>query len=149
MAGSNLIAVKRALVAVLPGALGIAGAWSATSKLLQSKRECFYLGDRASGPVQPAAHAAGARFPRQEDVTLSVAIEVRRPGRDTTEEAEVDALAYGRLLEEYLAGNWLLGGDIPGLLKVLVTDFEVESSIDDDGASSTLTYSLQAESHVR
>ena len=149
MAGSNLIAVKRALVAVLPGVMGLAGAWSATGKLLQGKRECFYLGDRASGPVAPAAHAGGGRFPRQEDISFSLAIEVRRLGKDTTEQSETDAFEYGRLLEEYLAGNWQLGKDIPGLLKVVITDWEVESSPDDDGTTTTLTYIIQAQSHVR
>lgn len=150
MAGSNLVLVKRALVAVLPGLLGIPVDYSYRGKIHQAKRDGYgYLGDRAGGPMTAAAMAGGTRFAREESPTFQLAIQARTPGQDTVEAAEALVLEHGRKVEEYLAGNWQLGKDIPGLLKVLITDFEVETAIDDDGAEATLAYTIQAESHVR
>lgn len=150
MPGSNLVLVKRALVAVLPGLVGIPFDYSYNGKTHESSREGYgYLGGRAGGPVTAAAHASGGRFPRQEDPAFQLVIEGRILGVETTEAVEVLVLEHGRLVEEYLAGNWQLGKDIPGLLKVVITDFELVSAPDDDGADATLSYSLQAESHVR
>lgn len=151
VAGSNLIAVKRALVAVLPGLLGIPVDWSYKGKTHDANVGGYgYLGSRAGGPMAAAAHAGGGRFTRQEDPTFQLAIEARLPGEDTTEAVEaLVLLEHGRKVEEYLAGNWKLGGDIPGLLKCVITDFDLESGTDDDGASATLVYTLLAESHVR
>lgn len=150
MAGSNLVVIKRALVAVLPGLVGIPFDYSYKGKTHEANRDGYgYLGGSAGGPMQAAAMAGGARFTRQEDPAFKLAIEARLPGEDTTEAVEALLLEYGRKVEEYLAGNWRLGGDIPGLLKVTITDFEVESAVDDDGTDATLAYTLQAESHMR
>ena len=150
MPGSNLVVVKRALIVALPGLVGIPFDYSYRGKIHEGSREGYgYLGGRGGGPMQAAAMAGGARFTRQEDPTFELAIEARLPGQDTTEAVEALVLEHGRKVEEYLAGNWQLGKDIPGLLKVVITDFELVSAPDDDGADATLSYSLQAESHVR
>lgn len=148
MAGSNLVAVKRRLAEVLPGQLGIVFSYGYDGKLHAASREYGWLGERATGPVSAAAMAGGARFARQEELSLQLGLAVRRPGA-TPDVAEADALGLGRGLEEYLAGNWLLGGDIPGLLKVLITDMELEVGVDDDGCTASLAYTIQLSSHVR
>lgn len=150
MAGSNLVAVKRRLVEVLPGLVGIPFDFSYVGKRHQANRDGYgYLGARAAGPVAAAAMAGGTRFTRQESPAFSLAIEALTPGEETTEAVEALLLGHGQKVEEYLAGNWQLGQDIGGLLKVVITDYELEAAVDDDGATGTLAYTLQAESHVR
>lgn len=150
MAGSNLALVKRALVTALPGLLGFPVDWSYIGKIHEANAGGYgYLGSRAGGPMQAAAHAGGARFTRQENPSFQLVLEARTPGEETTEAVEALVLGYGARVEEFLAGNWRLGGDVPGLLKCVITDFDLESGTDDDGTTATLTYTLQAESHVR
>lgn len=149
MAGSNIIAVKERLLEVLPGQLGIEGSWSYVGKAHAANREYFYFGDRAQGPMTAAAMAGGSRFTRSEDLDFELGIEVFRPGEETTQAAETDIVALGRKVEEYLAGNWTLGGGINGLLKVLITGFQLDSSVEDGNAFATLIYPLQLQSHVR
>lgn len=149
MAGSNIVAVKRRIIAVVPGLLGIVGDYSYVGKHHADNREYLYLGSRAQGPMTAAAMAAAGRFARSEEPEFLLAIAVRAEGTETAEPAEARALELGAGVEEYLAGNWTLGGDIPGLLKLTIAAFELESGVDDDGASAELTYTLQATSHVR
>jgi hypothetical protein len=148
MAGSNLVLVKRRLADVLPGQLQIVFDYAYNGRHHEANREYGWLGERASGPVAPAAMAGGARFLRLEELTLQLALAVRRPGADP-DVAEADALEIGARLEEFLAGNWLQGSDIPGLLKILITDMELEVGVDDDGSTATLAYTIQLSSHVR
>jgi hypothetical protein len=148
MAGSNLVAVKRRLADDLPGVLQIVFSYAYNGKLHAANREYGWLGERATGPVVPAAMAGAARFLRLEELTLQIGIAVRRPGAEP-DVAEADALEIGARIEEHLAGNWLQGSDIPGLLKVLIGDMELEVGVDDDGSTATLAYTIQLSSHVR
>lgn len=148
MAGSNIVAVKRKIISVLPGLLGIPGDYSYVGKHHESAdREYLYLGSRAQGSMMAAAMAGGGRFARSEEPSFSLAIAVRALGTETVEPAEARAVELGAAAEEWLAGNWT--ADIPGLMKLTITAFELESGIDDEGADTTLTYTLQAHSHVR
>jgi hypothetical protein len=148
MAGSNIVAVKRRIIAELPGLLGIVGDYSYVGKRHDGEREYLYLGDKASGSVTAAAMAGGTRFARSEELGFSLAIVVRINGAETSEETEARAVELGAGAEEYLAGNWTTDA-IPGLLKLVITATELESGVDDTGATSLLTYTLQAHSHVR
>jgi hypothetical protein len=149
MAGSNIVAVKRRLMAVVPGLLGIVGDYSLVGKRLDAEREYFCLGGRAQGPMMASAMAGGGRYARDEELEFSAQLGVRQPGQETVETVEARTVELGTLFEEWLAGNWTLGADIPGLLKVQINAFELESGVDDDGASATLTYTLLANSHIR
>lgn len=149
MPGSNIVAVKRRLIAVVPGLLGVVGDYSLVGKHLDAEREYFCLGARAQGPMMASAMAGGGRYARSEELEFPAELGVRQLGQETVESVEARAVELGTLFEEWLAGNWTLGADIPGLLKVAVTAFELESGVDDDGASATLTYTLQAHSHIR
>lgn len=149
MAGSNIVAVKRQLIAVLPGLLGVVGDYSYVGSHHDGERDYLYLGNRASGPTTAAAMAGGTRFVREEHLDFSLAIVSRTPGEETVEAAEARVVELGALAEEYLAANWTLGGGIEGLLKVQIMSAELESAVDDDGASALLTLSLRADSHVR
>jgi hypothetical protein len=147
MAGSNIVAVKRHIIATLPGLLGIVGDYSYVGKRHDGEREYLYLGSRASGSVAVAAMAGGGRFARAEELSFSLALAVRTPGEETVEAVEARAVELGTAVEEFLAGNWTAG--IPGLMKLTITAVELESGIDDDGADTTLTYTLQANSQIR
>lgn len=150
MAGSNIAALKGRLADDLPGVLGLRHFdYSYVGKHHDAEREYGWLGERATGPMAAAAMAGGTRFTRQEDLSFQLVLTVRRPGEQTARTAEADVVELGRLVEEHLAGNWRQADDINGLLKVLITEFELESGVDDDGATSTLTYTVQLESHVR
>jgi hypothetical protein len=149
MAGSNIVAVKRRLIAVLPGLLGIDGDYSYVGKRHEaSDREYLYLGSKATGTVALSAMAAAGRIARAEDPRFTLAIAVRTPGEETTEAAEARAVELGTLAEEWLAGNWKTA-EIPGLTHLVIDGMELESGVDDDGADALLTYTLQAHSQIR
>lgn len=149
MAGTNIIAVKTKLLDALADVLGIDFDWSYIGKRHGAAREYGYFGDRAGGPVTPAVMAGAARYTRAEDIDFTLALEAFRPGEETTQTAETAVVDLGRQAEEWLAGNWTIGGDIPGLLKVLITSYQLDSGVEDGNAFATLTYSLTASSHVR
>ena len=148
MAGSNIVAVKRHIIATLPGLLGIVGDYSYVGKHHDGKREYLYLGSRATGTLAVSAMAAGGRIMRAEDPTFSLAIAVRTLGKQTTEAAEARAVELGTLAEEWLAGNWKTAG-IEGLTHLVINRMELESGADDEGADALLTYTLQAHSQLR
>lgn len=148
MAGTNIVAVKRWIIATLPGELDIVGDYSYVGKRHDAEREYLYLGDKATGTVTASAMAGGARFAREERATFTLAIVVRINGVDTSEDAEARAVELGTQAEEYLAGNWKTT-QIPDLLALTVTAMSLECGVDDDGASALLTYTLQAHSLVR
>lgn len=148
MAGSNIVAVKRRIVAVLPGLLGIVVDYSYVGKRHDAEREYAFLGSKATGSVAVSAMAAGGRIMRAEDPSFTLAFAVRTLGEETTEAAEARAVELGTLAEEWLAGNWKTT-DIPGLVNLSINNVELESGADDDGADAQLTYTLQAESQLR
>ncbi len=148
MAGSNIVAVKRHIIATLPGLLGIKCDYSYVGKHHEAEREYLYLGSRASGSVAVSAMAAGGRIMRAEEPTFSLAIAVRMLGVETTETAEARAVELGTLAEEWLAGNWKTA-DISGLTSLVINSAELESGAADDGADALLTYTLQANSQIR
>lgn len=147
MAGSNIVVVKRRIIAVLPGLLGIKGDYSFVGKHYDGERDYLYLGSKAGGTMMAAAMAGGGRFTRSEEPKFSLAIASRTPGEETTEAAEARVVELGTVAEEWLAGNWTAG--VPGLMKLTIDEFGLESGVDDDGVSAELTYTLQAHSHVR
>lgn len=148
MAGSNIVAVKRHIIATLPGLLGIVGDYSYVGKHHDAERDYLFLGSKATGTVAVSAMGAGGRFARAEDPSFSLAIAVRCLGEQTTEAAEARAVELGTLAEEWLAGNWKTA-DIPGLTSLVINAVDLESGADDDGADAMLTYTLQANSQVR
>lgn len=153
MQGSNLIAVKKAildgLTALLAGDKDVTVSWSYTGRDAQGTRKYVYMGERVSGDEQPIAMAAGTRIMRSEDLEFSLAVEVYTPGEPTTQVAETAAMAIGDKIMAWFAGNWLQGSEIPGLTKVLLGGMQLESAIDDDGAEATLTRTVQLTSSLR
>lgn len=153
MPGSNLIAVKSAILAglttLLAGDKDITVSWSYTGRDAQGTRKYVYMGDRVSGDEAPIAMAAGTRIMRSEDLEFSLAVEVYTPGESTTRAAETAAMAIGDQIMTWFAGNWLQAGDIPNLTKVLLGGMQLESAIDDDGAEATLTRTVQLTSSLR
>jgi hypothetical protein len=147
MAGSNIVAVKRHIIAVLPGLLGIAGDYSYVGKHHDGERDYLYLGSKAGGEMAAAAMAGGGRFTRSEEPEFTLALVSRTPGEETAEAAEARVVELGAAAEEWLAGNWTT--NISGLMKLAISRFDLESGVDDDGVVAELTYTLQALSHVR
>lgn len=153
MAGSNLIPVKVALHAGLSALLAadkdVVVGWSYTGRDAQSTRKHVYMGSRTTGEVAPIAMAAGTRVLRSEELSFALAVEVWLPGEADTRAAETAAMAIGSQIDEWFAGNWLLGQDIGGLVKALIGGFELDSAVDDDGAEATLTRTVQITSSLR
>lgn len=148
MAGTNIVVVKRWIIATVPGLLGIKGDYSYVGKHHDAAREYLYLGSKATATVAVSAMAGGARVMRAEDPKFSLTIVVRTPGKQTTETAEARAVELGTLTEEWIAGNWKTA-EIPGLTHLVIGDMDLESGVDDDGAEAALTYTLQAHSQLR
>jgi hypothetical protein len=148
MAGTNAVTAKKAFVAgigALPAFEGVTVDYSYVAA--HHKRDYVYLGEQIQGPVSPSAMAAGARYQREENLTVMVHIGVVRKGQKTTETAEERAVELGTAIEEWLAGNWK---DLaPGLLKVVIATFDLMSACDDDGSEAVLTYTIQLQSLVR
>lgn len=147
--GTNIVAVKRHLIGVLPGRLGIIGDYSHVGQHEAADREYLYLGEKASGPMTASTLGGDGRFVRNEQLQFTLTIQVRKLGEQTTEAVEARAVELGTLIEEYLAGNWDAAGDIANLVDLAISEFELQSSNDDDGTSAQLTYTIQLESDVR
>lgn len=148
MAGTNIVAVKRWVIATLPGLLDIKGDYSYVGKHHDGERDYLYLGSKASGSMAVSAMAAGGRVMRAEEPTFTLAIVSRTLGEQTTEAAEARVVELGTAAEEWIAGNWKTA-NIPGLTSLLVISEDLESGADDDGADAQLTYTLQANSQLR
>lgn len=146
MASTNAPALKAALVTVLQAALGTVRVdYTYNGRL--AEREYVYLG-AASGPHQPMAFRNGARLVRQEDLTLTLHIEVRIPGGDPAT-TDARAVAIGQLVEETVANDPSLGGTVTGLLAAFVTHMDLTSGfVDDAVAASVLTYQISAQSKL-
>lgn len=142
MAGTNAVAIKRALVAVLAAAPALEGVQVLYSGAVPDlEREAIYLG-KATWTQRAAAMRSGGRLPRQEELVLEVHLFIALPG-STPEEAEVRAQELGTVLEETLADDPAgVALSVAGTKLALVTAGELASEADDDAAYALLKYQL-------
>lgn len=148
MAGTNLYAVQAALLTLLQGEQGSGEGlenvnvdWSYVGK--HDITEYVFFGDEVGGPMNLAAMKGGsaARIRREENLTGSLHIRVRRKGQQTTQTAVQRACELGAVVEGLIALDPSLGG-VTGLLKATVDNVACQSDVDDDGATAILTYTI-------
>lgn len=114
--------------------------YSYVGKTDAGSREYIFGGSRSDGSVTLSAMAGGERIKREESAEWNLHIQVVIPGEETHEASDARATEIGTAVENFLASNWTLG--VAGLMKVTVTGWTLVGGNDDDGARSTLTYSL-------
>jgi hypothetical protein len=157
VAGTNAYAAKAALLTALQGEQGsgeglenVNLSWSYVGALDGSDDEYVWLGNQWTGPVSLAAMKGGtaSRIRREETISGSVHVKVRRKGERTTQTAEERAVAIGTTVEHVIALDPTLAS-LAGLLKATVEQVELQSYVDDDGATTELTYTIAFQSHVR
>lgn len=145
MAGTNAVAAKKALYDTLAAALAspVVVLYAYDGK--QDQRELVYLG-KATGPQNLFAMRGNARAMRQEDLTITLVVEVTKPGA-TPYDVEVRAQQIGTTVEEALAADPTFGDTVAGLKLFAAAAVDVESGyVDDETAMARITYEIAATS---
>jgi hypothetical protein len=154
MAGTNVVAIKRTLIALLSESeeltsraeLGI----SYSPRFRDIPREYLYLG-AAEFDHTYAGHKGGAtRLPRDEVAYIDLHIECWAPG-GIQEELDQAATEIGLVVEHLLASNFNLatnGTGLAGLTYGGVTSGKLTPVTDDDGTGALLSYRLRFTSRL-
>ncbi|MGH8575342.1 MAG: hypothetical protein ACREXJ_00150 [Gammaproteobacteria bacterium] len=161
MAGTNIVACKRALIASLAAIAdtpGSALAGDPAGRVMPVKVSYHYPGEaprrkliyggRAVGEQDQAAMRGGGRVPRLEQAVITLHIEVSRPGADPIA-AEQDAEEIAAIVVELLADDPQLQQQT-GLLFAGIASTELEpAAVDDDGVYADLALGLRVQSFLR
>lgn len=144
MAGTNVVAAKKALIAKIAaldlggdqaGGVQVAYSWPGRN----AEREVVH-GGLATFDQNPLAFRGGGRCPRQEDVTVEIHVAIAIPG-GKEEDVDTRAVEIGTVIEEAVAADPTLA-DAPNLKIARVDGGELETGFNDDGASALLTYRI-------
>jgi len=151
MAGTNAAAAKKALLDAIAASAdtdltGVIVSYSFSGKRLDEAREYIY-GGKVDGSANHMAFQGSGRVPRREDLTLDLHVRVDKPGQETTETAELRAVAIGAAVENLIAADPDLSG-VTGLDVVKMTGLVLDSVVDDQGAIAILTYQVALESSL-
>jgi hypothetical protein len=158
MAGTNLIVCRQRLISDLQAMVGPSGAlgpdvvvdYSYVAKHHESTAE-YICGGNSEGAVSASAMQGGGRLKREESPDWPLAIVVTRKGEETTEDADVRAVAIGAVIENHLARYPRLEANaaaITGLLKATITAWSLNSWPTDDAVHAQLTYTIQFDSYL-
>jgi len=154
MAGTNIVAARKALIAALQGMTGQGAPlgnavvdYSYVGKHHDGTRE-YIFGGSSDGSTSLSAMQGGGRVKREETPDWTLSIYITTPGESTTEVADERAVELGVVVEDYLAANMQLDGTVTGLLKAIVTGWSLTSWPDDSGCSAVLAYNLQFHSYL-
>lgn len=149
MAGTNVVAAKRALIArlaALPGLSGIQVVYTWPGK--DPEREIIYGGRARMEQNFATFAAANSRIQRDELAVVTLHVEVSRPDSDA-EAGDERVAALARVVEEDLAANRTLGGTVTGLLVAMVMSAELtEPSFDDDGVACGMDFEIGFRSYL-
>ena len=152
MAGSRVVAVKRAVIDGLESALAADQAFNGDA-LPERRVEVSYGYDRASTATErvfttrsradtpPAAMRAGRNF-RDEAGTFNLVVLVSFIG-GSVEDAEDRAVEVGEFIEEWLADRKQNELGVDGLQTLLVTAWDLVALGNDNGHLAELTYTVR------
>jgi hypothetical protein len=153
MGGTNGARAKRALI---DGARDVLAAEPTTAEVHvtyayrghEDFRELVHA-DRVVGRQSyPTSAGGAARFARDESNTVTLYVIVHIPGGDQ-EQAEGRACEIGTVLEEWIAATAELPGFEPGeITSVGIDEFELDSDVDDDGATALLSYDIRVDTRL-
>jgi hypothetical protein len=140
MAGTNAVAAKKAIIALLRAAPKLAGVQVAYSwPTRDAEREVI-----SGGKFEFTQQREGYGSAREENLTLDLFIVVRTPG-GTVEDAETRAVELGSIVEDVVRANPHLAG-----VKVAgVAGGDSNSGVDDDSAVCELAYHIACVSTLR
>lgn len=153
MPGTNIVAAKKALIerlaallAVVPGMEEVQVAYTWPGR--DPERECVY-GGPGNGDQRPVTfQPTGGRIQRDEQVTVTIHIEVCRPDGDAVA-GDQRAAELGTVLEEDLAANPTMAGAVSRLLHIFVASVDLlEPSVDDDGVTCGIDYDIGFRSYL-
>jgi hypothetical protein len=153
MAGTNIIVCRSALITALEGlqATTLAGvnvSYSYVAKKADlGSREYIYGGPKSSASDEPAAMRGSGRVKREENPDWTLHIRVVKPGEETTLASDTRAVAILTVVENYLAANHTLNG-LTGLLKAVITGWELTSWADEKQTYSEIDLALMFESYL-
>lgn len=149
MSGTNAAAIKAKLVGtnnVLTGLTGMEGVSVAYDIPRGIPREAVFVGDVAgSVELEAFRQDSSSRVSRDENLEISLYIQVYEPGHSTTEVTDTRACAISTLIENYIALNSTLGG-LANLLIARVQGVRLTGALNDDGATSLVTLTIGCES---
>jgi hypothetical protein len=147
MAGSNAIAAKTALVALLAAALSPVRVDGAYNGRL-TEREYLYFGHIA-GTQEPMTFRAGGRMPRLEEFIVEAHLEVVHPN-GTVSDTEARAVTLGQLIEEALAADPTQAPSaVTGLMAAWISNFTLTSFYPSDGVAATeVVYTITVQSRL-
>lgn len=154
MAGTNAVAVKRALVEALRAAPEIEafddpGVQVEYAYPGEIDRHAIYLGRVTfTHSLMAFKSATAPRIARDERGTVRLYIRAYVPG-DRGEQAEERAVEIGTIVEQLLAGNPRQDDSgVPGLLLERVVSGELLSTADDDAGIAMLIYQVEFRSQL-
>jgi hypothetical protein len=147
MAGSIMVTFKQDLLATISAMPGMAGVKVSFGDPGENAlKENVWFGRIYDNDHDPVALKAGRRR-REENFTLEIYVEVGGT-RLTPERCETRALELGLLIEEYLADNPKLDGNVDGLLFAVVSGMELFTSQTTDGPYTRHTVSVDVKARL-
>jgi hypothetical protein len=147
VAGTNVIAVKAALLTVLQGAQSstVSVDYAYSGKTDGTARQYVWLG-KATFEQDYAALTSG-RKPREEVVVIDVHVTAYKPG-GTVQDTDAAVVALALVMENAIANDPQLGGAVTGLRYAGIRGGEMEYAIDDEGVASLITYHVTFKSRL-
>lgn len=147
MSGSIMVTFKTKLLAelaALPGTAGVKLSFGDPGET--ALKENIWFGRIYNNEHDAVALKAGRRR-REENFTLETYVEVGGT-RLTPERSETRALELGLLIEEYLADNPKLDGNVECLLFAVVSGMELFTSSTSDGPLTRYTVSIDVKARL-
>lgn len=147
MAGTNAIAVKTALLGLFRTAIAPVRIDDAYFGRLE-EREYVYFG-HITATQEPMVFRAGVRQVREEELTISLHVEVVKPSA-LTADTDTRAAVIGQAIEDSMAADPTLAAlAVPGLLAAWISAATLTSFYPSDGVAATeVVYTITAQSNL-
>lgn len=143
MPGTNIVAIKRALIAKISEIPALSSVQVLYGWNRNVERECVFssnstfereISDMGNDPAETAV--------------VPIHVLVSAPGK-TEEENEARAVEIGGLIEAALTADPRLGDAVPGLLITEIESGQLGSAPEDENMISELVYRISVLSHLR
>ncbi|GAA4626616.1 hypothetical protein GCM10023196_035580 [Actinoallomurus vinaceus] len=143
MPGTNVVAAKKALLAIVADTPALRGVQALYQWTGEAEREVIFCG-KARFERENADMAADPA----ETLTIDLHVGVAFPG-GSAEEAETRAVQIGALIEAALTADPRLGERVPGLLFAEIASGEADVVPYDEEVRAEIVYQVSLLSHLR